>query len=236
MIEPLLRALKRVTESITGNMLLTVNPDTGWYEETAALPMEPKPEDQENLPSPWEAPEDEAHGIWEDSLDPTAHETQKKRPPKVFLMNTPDRSDTTSEIPYILIQFLNGRDKRETAENGRDKQSTVDVRFLIATYNTDGEEGGFQVIDILERIRSVLQMGEMLEHNYTLQSPLDYEVYPDYTGRYFLGEMDTTWSIPTVERTCGTIEEALNAGEYHPEDSIQKKTPKDIWEDETIWN
>ena len=236
MIEILLKALKKVVEAVTEDMYLEVNPNTGWYEETATLPLDPEPEEPERPDAEEPPPEEPKPELWEEDFDPGERETRKQRPPEVYIMNLPDRSDTTSRIPYILIQFLSGRDKRADQENGRDKQSTADIRFLIATYNTDGQEGGLQVLGILERIRFVLQKGEMLESNYTLQNTMDYEVYPDDTGRYFLGEMDTTWSIPTVERTCCSVEEALNAGEYHPEDRIQRKTPKDIWEDETIWN
>ncbi len=236
MIEILLKALKAVVEDVTKGMYLEVNPDTGWYEETAAMPLEPIPEET-GRPSPdVELPEEPKTDIWGEDFDQSVREQRKKRAPEVYLMNLPDRSDTTSRIPYILIQFLSGRDKRADQENGRDKQSTVDVRLLVATYNTDGQEGGLQVLNILERMRFALQSGEMLASNYVLQNTMDYEVYPDDTGRYFLGEMDTTWSIPTVERTHCCVEEALNAGEYRPGDNVQARAQKDIWEDEAIWS
>lgn len=183
-VDGLLQALKKMLILCTQNMKLKVNPDSGDYEEDFALPIYPE-----------EAPADRK---------PAAEEG---RPPNVFLMNTPDRNDMISRIPYLLIQFLTGKD-RKNADTG-DEESTANIRILIATYNDDGEDGGMQVLEIIERIRIMLQKGRLLDQQYMLQMPFDYEVYPDDTGVYYLGEINTVWSLPLIERTEFFIEECL---------------------------
>ena len=156
---------------------------------------------------PPEIPEDSPEHETEDAGEWDRPETRepKKRAPGVYRMNLPDRSDWISLIPYVLIQFLSSKDKYNKDE--RDRQSTADVRVLIATYCADGEDGGLQVLEIIERIRIHLQTGMLLDGNFMLQMPFDTEVYPDDTGNYFLGQIDMTWSIPVIERTECFIED-----------------------------
>lgn len=201
-IAELLTALKAEIRKCLDGMLLEVNPDTGEYEEDHNLPLEP--------PDEWGPPElpDEDPEYESDTADgwkrPSETE-KKKRAPEVHLMNLPERSDWYSRIPYVLIQFLNSKDKYNKDE--KDRQSTADIRMLIATYCEDGEDGGLQVLEIIERIRIHLESGMLLDQNYMLQMPFDAEVYPDDTGNYFLGEINMTWSIPIVERSELFIED-----------------------------
>ena len=193
-IDGLLRALKKVLIQCTANMQLKVNPDTGDREEDFQYLIY-----TEGLDKPEEAPEEK---------EPTA---EAGRPPHVFLMNTPERSDLVSQIPYLMIQLLNGKDKRN-ADTG-DEESTANVRILVATYNDDGEDGGLQVLEIIERIRIMLFKGRLLDQQYMIQHPFDYEIYPDDTGVYYLGEINTVWSVPTIERTAFFIEDCLKKGD-----------------------
>lgn len=178
----LLLALKRILIRITKEMRLKVNIDTGFYEETT------EPVDYlEELP---QEPVERKH---------------KKRAPNVYLMNLPERSDLISRIPYILIQVVDG-------EDGLDKgslDSTVAVRFIIATYNDDGEEGGLQVLEIIERIRIAFEKGILLDQQFTMQMPFQWKNYTDDTGVYYLGEINTVWSIPAIRRTELSIEDAM---------------------------
>lgn len=201
-ITELLQALKSEIKRCLAGMRLEVNPDTGEYEEDHNPPLEPADEW-----GPPELPEDDPE-YGADTQAGWERETEKepkKRPPGVYLMNLPERSDWYSLIPYVLIQFLISKDKYNKDEH--DQQSTADVRVLIATYCSDGEDGGLQVLEIIERIRIHLQSGMLLDGNYMLQKPFEGEVYPDDTGNYFLGEINMTWSIPVIERSEMHIED-----------------------------
>ena len=239
-IETLLRALKEVIERVTREMVLEIDPASQRYEELCQMPLEPRhgPE-AEDMPEPEDFPEDEdgPGGDRADYFDPADLTPERKAgPPEVYIMNLPARSDTTARIPYILIQFLEGKDDRAKEEKHGLKESTVDVRILVALYNSDGQEGGLQVLNILERLRRAFQSGEMLRNNYTLQQPLKYEVYPDDTGDYFLGEMDSTWSIPTVERVMPYIEAAVESGSLISNGILDESQVESIWERNELWN
>lgn len=224
-IEGLLRQLETLIRRITKDMALAVNPDSEMYEEEEALPL-----DREGY-EPGLGLQDDIEADQRDHMEPNPRKPARKRPPEVFLMNTPDRSDLESMIPYILIQFLSGKDTRTSEDKGYDQYATAEVRLLIATYNEDGQAGGLQVLNILERIRTTLLRGIMLGENYTMETPLDYEVYPDDTGRYFLGEMDMTWRIPVIERDSLTVESAAESGDLLASGLIDKE---DIW-NEANW-
>lgn len=192
-IADLLNALKTVIQAALEGMLLEVNPDTGDYEEDHNLPLEP--DDMESLLT----------------MQQTATE-KKCRAPTVYLMNLPEREDYLSRIPYVLIQFLSSKDKHDKESNER--QSLASVRVLIAVYDSDGEDGGLHVLEIIERIRLKLQAGMLLDQNFMLQMPFDTEVYPDDTGNYFLGEINMDWSIPVIDRTKYYIEETERRTEW----------------------
>ena len=220
-VDALLRALKAAFERATREMRLKVNPDTGIHEEDMDRPLypeeypepeePPEPEEDTGLEEFSEMEENEGGESGEDGeereIKPPRAPEKPPRAPTIYLMNLPDREDLTGPIPYIILQVLTGKDKRDK-ESG-DEQSTVDVRALIATYTDDGQDGGLQVLEIIERIRILLEKGRLLDDNYMLQMPFDWEIYPDDTGLYYLGEINMTWSVPGVERTAIRIEDIL---------------------------
>lgn len=192
----LLIALKKMLIKCTASMSLKVNPDTGDHEEDYEMPLyqeeyddDTEPEQSETVP---ESP---------------APRKEENRPPHIFLMNTPERSDLTSQIPYLMIQLLSGEDKQDS--ESREEESKVKIRILIALYDDDGENGALQVLEIIERIRIMLLKGRLLDRQYMIQSPFDYEIYQDDTGVYYLGEINTVWSVPVIERTEYFIEETM---------------------------
>ncbi len=199
-ITELLTALKTVLKKCVGNMRLEVSPDTGDYEEVHNLPLEP--EDGWKLPK---KPEEGPEGGMPQETEAIPEPERKMRAPDVYLMKMPEPEDYTSRVPYLILQFLKIKDKYDKEE--KDRQSTADVRVLIAIYASDGQDGGLKVLEIIERIRYVLQTGMLLDGNYMLQRPFEAEVYPDDTGNYFLGEIDMTWSLPGIERTEFQIED-----------------------------
>ena len=117
-------------------------------------------------------------------------------------MRLPKKEDQTEKVPYILLQFLTGKDDKE---NGEPQESDCKIRIVVATYSEDGGEGSFDVLNVLLRIRSELEKAGVIGERFVLQYPLEYIVYPDSTQPYYLGEMVTNWSIPTIEREVTDI-------------------------------
>lgn len=126
----------------------------------------------------------------------------KERSADVYKMRLPKKEDQTEKIPYILLQFLTGKDDKE---GGEPEKSMCKIRIVVATYSEDSGEGAFDVLNVILRIRSELKKAGVIGERFVLHNPLEYIVYPDSTEPYFLGEMITNWSIPTIEREVTDI-------------------------------
>ena len=60
---------------------------------------------------------------------------EKVREANVYKMGLPSKDDQTQKIPYILLQFLTGKDDKQEREP---EESTCKIRIVIATYSEDG--------------------------------------------------------------------------------------------------
>lgn len=132
----------------------------------------------------------------------TGPATEKERAAKVYKMGLPEKDDTTQQVPYILLKVLTGEDDKTDNDP---KESSVKVRIIIATYSTDGEQGPLALLNLILRIRERLQKQHIIGGRFCLEYPFEYIVYQDTTPPYYLGEIMTNWSIPTIEREVQEI-------------------------------
>lgn len=132
----------------------------------------------------------------------TGPATEKERAAKVYKMGLPEKDDTTQQVPYILLKVLTGADDKTDNDP---KESSVKVRIIIATYSTDGEQGPLALLNLILRIRERLQKQHIIGGRFCLEYPFEYIVYQDTTPPYYLGEIMTNWSIPTIEREVQEI-------------------------------
>mgnify|MGYP005764339049 FL=1 len=122
---------------------------------------------------------------------------EKERAANVYKMRLPNKEDQIQKVPYILLQFLTGKDDKKDSEP---EDSECTVRIVVATYSENGEVGAYDVLNVILRIRTELEKIGIIGGYFVLQKPLEYIVYPDSTEPYYLGEMITNWSIPTIKR------------------------------------
>ncbi|MBU5438293.1 hypothetical protein KQI42_09750 [Tissierella sp. MSJ-40] len=120
-----------------------------------------------------------------------------ERPAEVHKMRLPDKDAEIKLIPYILLQFLTGKDEQE---EGQSAESECKIRIVVATYSEDGGEGALDVLNLLTRIRIALLKTGIIGKQFLIKKPLEYIVYPDSTAPFYMGEMLTIWEIPEVER------------------------------------
>lgn len=132
----------------------------------------------------------------------TGETTEKERAANVYKMGLPEKDDNTQQIPYILLKVLTGEDGKEDLQP---KSSKVRVRMLIATYSQDGERGPLALLNLILRIRERLQKQHIIGGRFCLEYPFEYIIYQDTTPPYYLGEIMTIWSIPTIEREVQEI-------------------------------
>ncbi len=126
-----------------------------------------------------------------------SEEQPKSRAAEVHLMRLPNKDAETNRIPYILLQFLTGEDTQQT---GNEPDSECKVRIVVATYSEDASAGSMDLLNVITRIRVALLKKGVIGKQFALRKPLEYVVYPDETGSYYLGEMITIWGIPTIKR------------------------------------
>lgn len=129
---------------------------------------------------------------------PSPKQTQGKRAPEVWKMRLPDRSSETKKAPYIILQLVNGIDAQEAGEK---PESRCNVRIVTGVYCENDSEGALHVLNIITRLRMDLLKQRVIGDQFTLQTPLEYLVYPDTdTAPFYFGEMMTVWEMPTIQR------------------------------------
>lgn len=132
----------------------------------------------------------------------TGTATEKERAAKVYKMGLPEKDDSTQQIPYILLKVLTGEDGKEDLQP---KSSKVRVRMLVAVYSQDGERGPLALLNLILRIRERLQKQHIIGGRFCLEYPFEYIIYQDTTPPYYMGEIMTIWSIPSIEREVQEI-------------------------------
>ncbi|GHV06346.1 hypothetical protein FACS1894217_04850 [Clostridia bacterium] len=114
-----------------------------------------------------------------------------------YKLRAPTEEAETEEVPYIIIQPLNGND---TQEAGQYPQADAKIRFVIATYSADNSTGALSVLTIIDRLRLAFERRGVIAEQYQLMPPLEWVIYPEDTAPYFLGEISTVWTIPAVQQ------------------------------------
>ena len=133
----------------------------------------------------------------------TGSDEKKERAVKVYKMGLPQKDDAQQQVPYILLKLLTGLDEKGT---GEPEEDSCKVRIIFAVYSEDGQEGPISLLNLMLRVRSELKKaGTTGGGQFVLKLPLEYIVYQDTTPPYYMGEIMTNWSLPSVERDVSDI-------------------------------
>ena len=132
---------------------------------------------------------------------PGLTENITERAAEVHLMRLPDKDAETNRVPYIVLQYMTGKDEQKPGQ-AADSESTV--RIIVATYSDNDSEGALDVLNVVTRIRNALLKAGVIGEQFLLRQPLEYLVYPDDTQPYFFGELMLTFEMPTIKREVHT--------------------------------
>lgn len=163
-----------------------------------------------------------------------------RRAAEVFLVRLPDMTSFERKAPFILHQMVTGDDGlKNTAGTGRESrlelQCSAVIRSVFCVYHPDEQEGGLELLNIMEEMRIALLMYPTLNGAFDLdlKEGISQMVYPETgergTAPFYLGEMVTTWKLPPVTRidaarvVHGWPPDAKNA--THLQDTISKSDP-----------
>ena len=125
----------------------------------------------------------------------------EERPVEVHLQRLPDEKSSTTKAPYIVNAAVTSSFGRAP---GQEEDDRCTVRSVFCIYNSDGEEGGLMLLNLMDRIRISLQKDPILDGMYEcdLEKRIEDLQYPDDTAPFYMGEMITEWKLPPVEREC----------------------------------
>ncbi len=132
----------------------------------------------------------------------------RPRAAEVYFPCLPDLRDYESKTPFITNEIVTGKDRVETETPGvRRPRSTTVVRTCFCVYHRNEQEGKLALLNLMERLRIALEEQVVVGRQFTLDLDAGVEtlVYPVNPGQtavrpYYLGEMITTWRLPTIER------------------------------------
>lgn len=124
---------------------------------------------------------------------------QKSRAANVYLMRLPDSTAATKKAPYIIHQFVTGKD---TQPAGRQESGSSVVRSVFCVYCDDEQAGALHLLNLMERLRIRLLQQVIIGQQYQLdlETGVEMLIYPEDSAPYYAGEMSTTWKMPSVER------------------------------------
>ncbi len=121
------------------------------------------------------------------------------RAPDIYKMRLPDSNDAKKKAPYIIVQYITGKDFHREAKTS---QSNAIVRLIFCVYNKDEEEGAISLLNVMETVRMELMKRVLIGKCFKLDTDAGVEslVYPEETAPYYVGEMMCTVFVPPTER------------------------------------
>ncbi len=130
------------------------------------------------------------------------------RAPSVYFPCLPELRLYAQYAPFITHEIVTGQDGVEQAVPGvKQKRSSAVVRTCFCVYHKNQQEGRLSLLTLMERIRIPLLEECVIGKQFRLDLDAGIEtlVYPGNPNQtavspFYLGEMITTWKLPTIER------------------------------------
>lgn len=142
------------------------------------------------------------------------------RPPKIYRMRLPDSKAADKIVPYIILQAVTGLDRQSAGDY---PEASATVRLIFCVYGEDEQEGALSLLNVMETVRIALLKSASLGDMFYLDRAEAVEtlIYPDNIAPYFVGEMLTTWQMPTVEQEICPWEDLK--GGFYDEKEINRR-------------
>ncbi len=147
-----------------------------------------------------------------DLLLPVQPQEDDENPPDraatVYTPCLPELRSYARKAPFITHEIITGKDGAVQRPNGvKLMQSTAVVRTCFCVYHANEQEGKLALLTLMERMRIALLEEVVIGKQFKLDLDAGVEtlVYPGNPNQtavspFYLGEMITTWHLPTVER------------------------------------
>lgn len=138
-----------------------------------------------------------------DLILPTKPEKKASSEPRaaeVHKMNLPDPVTGRTKAPYIIHQVI---DIKDVQQPGQNDQALCTIRTVFCVYNSDAEEGGLNLLNLMERLRISLLRKCVLDSRYVLDKSAGIDAGPydsEETRPFYLAEMISTWKMPAIKQ------------------------------------
>lgn len=121
------------------------------------------------------------------------------RAPEIYKMRLSNSGHAKKLAPYIIIQYVSGREKQET---GRWEDASAVIRLIFVVYDPDEQSGAVALMNVMDRVRIGLLREPVVGNAFKLdtQTGLEDLVYIDDTAPYYGGEMLCTFFCPPTKR------------------------------------
>lgn len=119
--------------------------------------------------------------------------------PDVFKMRLPDSKAEDKIVPYIIIQFITGKDAQL---HTKQPDSTALIRFIFTVYHKNEEAGAIALMNLIDTVRIGLLEDVVIGKCFELDTDAGLEtlIYTDDTAPYYAGEMVGTFKLPPIHR------------------------------------
>lgn len=146
-------------------------------------------------------------------------EAPLNRAATVYIPRLPELRAYAQKAPFITHEIVTGKDKLESdPHSGRLPHSSAVVRTCLCVYHADEQAGGLALLTLMERLRLALLEEVVVGRQFRLDLSAGVEtlVYPGNPNQvavspFYLGEMITTWRLPTIERKVPYGKEHIDA-------------------------
>ena len=134
-------------------------------------------------------------------------EHPKNRAVSVYVPCLPEPRSFEQKAPFITHGVLTGNDMDEEEQRGlRRMQASAVVRSRFCVFHADEQAGGLALLNLMERLRiALLETIWIGPFKLNVKAGLNMLVYPKDlyqmpASPFHLGEMVSSWIMPTIER------------------------------------
>lgn len=119
------------------------------------------------------------------------------RPPDVYKMRLPDSNDYKKKAPYMIIQYVQGRQKQ-----GIEPENSAVVRIIFCVYSDDEQVGSTMLLNVMDCVEHKLMKDVVVGDQYHLdvENGIESLVYTDETAPYYGAEITCTFYLPEILR------------------------------------
>ncbi len=100
----------------------------------------------------------------------------------------PKKSTPDPDYPFVIVRLSKGKDQQGSGG--------AVVRIIIGTYSEDSQNGWRDVANIIDRIWNELMKKQVIGKKFKIEYPLDWDIPEEQPYPYWIGVMDTNWTVP----------------------------------------